>query len=176
MRLECKNITLRKLRLEDTDDMYEYTCMPEISEYLVWHPHNSKIQDKEYIKTAIEKDGNESFYWGIELNHLQKLIGCIHIYNISSKHKRAEISYILNPKFSGKGYATESVWAAINWLFKNGFVRVQALCVEGHMKSEKLMIRCGMSYEGTLRNYAILKDGKCHSMKLYSICREDILN
>lgn len=174
MRIECSRVILRELRISDSEDMFEYTCIPEVSEYLAWKPHTSQLQDREYIEKAVKSSGADSFYWGIALKSTGKLIGCVHVYNISRKHKRAEISYILNPGFSGSGYMAEAVREVICWLFENGYRRVQALCVDGHLKSEKLMIRCGMNYEGLLRKYALLKDGKSYDMKLYSICREDM--
>lgn len=172
--METKRLILRQLRLEDAADMYEYTSKQEVSEFLTWHPHLSVTQDEEFIKKALSKNDEKSYYFGIVLAQTpQKLIGSIHIYDINMEHKRCEISYILNPEYSGKGYASEAVSAIIQWIFLYlGLRRVQALCIVGNNKSENLMKRCGMQYEGLLKNYAVLKDGISHAMKLYSICTE----
>jgi Acetyltransferases, including N-acetylases of ribosomal proteins len=171
--MKTERLIIRELKIEDALDMYEYTNKPEVSKFLTWEPHLNVEQDREFINKVLSNKDKESYYFGIVLAaDLQKLIGCIHIYDVNERHKRCEISYILNPDYSGKGYATEAVAAVIKWIFMTlGLRRVQALCIEGNVKSECLMKRCGMQYEGLLKNYAVLKDGKSYSMKIYSICR-----
>lgn len=172
MIIESERIKLRDLNVDDAEDMFEYTSIPEVSKYVAWNPHKSISEDKDYIEKILSDKDGSSMYFGIDLCSRNKLIGCVHVYNNSLKHRRAEISYILSPNYWGKGYATEAVQTIIRWLFKNGYRRVQALCIDGNIRSERLMVRCGMSYEGTLKNYAILNDGQSYSMKIYSICQK----
>ena len=159
--MKTERLIIRELKIEDALDMYEYTSKPEVSKFLTWEPHLNVEQDREFINKVLSNKNKENYYFGIVLAaDLQKLIGCIHIYDVNERHKRCEISY------------TEAVAAVIKWIFMTlGLRRVQALCIEGNVKSECLMKRCGMQYEGLLKNYAVLKDGKSYSMKIYSICR-----
>lgn len=174
MKINSERLILRDLSLDDASDMFAYTSRPSVSKFLTWEPHALVEQDYNFIEKALEANGYGEYYVGIELKEDRKLIGCIHIYNMSSQHRRCEISYILNPDYSGAGYATEAVNAINEWLMKEmNFVRIQAVCVMDNDKSEKLLKRCNMSYEGVLQNYAILKDGKSHPVKVYSKCRED---
>lgn len=167
-----ENTYLRKFEIGDAQDMFEYTSNPNVSNYLAWTPHESVQEDEMFIAMVEGTDEKESIYRGIYLKETKKLIGCIHIYNISWKHMHAEISYILNPTYSSKGYATEAVRSVIEELFKHGFIRIQALCIVGNGKSENLMKRVGMNYEGTLRKYAVLADKKAYDMRIYAICVE----
>lgn len=169
--IDCKHVILRRLSIDDAEDMFEFTRMKEVSEYLSWNPHKSVNEDFAFIKQAM-KDLNTR-YFGVVLKNEDKLIGCLHFYNINKRHRRAEISYILNPKYSGKGYASEAVSALIKKAFQEGYIRIQSLCIEGNIKSEKLMRRCGMEYEGTLKEYAILNKEDIRNMKLYSICMRE---
>ena len=174
MKIDTERLILRDLSLDDAADMFAYTSRPSVSRFLTWEPHTSVEQDYRFIEKALEVNGCGEYYAGIELKKDKKLIGCIHVYNLSSRHRRCEISYILNPDYSGAGYAAEAVNAISEWLMKEmNFVRIQALCVTDNDRSEKLLKRCNMSCEGTLRNYAVLKDGKSYPMKIYSKCRED---
>lgn len=173
MNLRSERLLLRKLKMADASDMFEFTSIPEVSDYLAWEYHKSVKEDEEFIRNCLENDSDESIHIGIELIEKNKLIGCLHIYNISHKHKRAEISYILSPLFQGQGFATEAVNTLVVQLFTKGFRRVQALCILFNTKSEKLMKRCGMKKEGILENYALLNDGNSYPMVIYSICKND---
>lgn len=174
--MKTEHLMIRELKIDDALDMYEYTSKPEVSKFLTWEPHLNVEQDRKFIKKALSNKGKGSYYFGIVLvTDPQKLIGSIHIYDVNEMHRRCEISYILNPDYSGKGYATEAVKEVIKWIFTTlGLRRIQALCIEGNEKSECLMKRCGMQYEGLLKNYAVLKDGKSYPMKIYSICCGDV--
>lgn len=168
--IRSARLLMRPLSLEDAADMFDFTRLPESSMFLQWQPHISVEEDKRFIQNALEDKG--SLYWGIQHLSMGKLIGTVHVYDIQVKNFKAEISYILHPKFSGKGYATEAVGAVIHSLFDKGVIRIQALCIDTHKKSENLMLRCGMTYEGTLRNYAWVNN-RAHDMKIYSICKGD---
>lgn len=168
--IESERLLLRALSIKDAEDMFAFTSLPESSAFLRWNPHISVEEDRTFIQNALRDE--DSLYWGIQHKEMNKLIGNIHVYDIYYRDFRSEISYILHPRFYGNGFATEAVSAVIQYLFEQGLHRVQALCLDNHGQSEKLMVRCGMSYEGTLRSYAWVK-GKKHNMKVYSICKEN---
>lgn len=169
--IASRRLILRPLTVEDAEDMFAFTSLSASSTFLRWEPHTSVEEDVRFILNALKDE--ESLYWGIEHKDAGKIIGNIHVYNIHFRDYWAEISYILHPYYYGNGYATEAVCTIIQYLLKKGLNRVQALCLAEHEQSEKLMVRCGMSYEGTLRDYAVVK-GKKHDMKIYSICKEDV--
>ncbi len=171
--IKTDRLLLRPLRIEDADDMFEYTSNPKSNCFLTWEVHTSVKQDVKFIENALRKEKNGNIFWGIVLADNEKLIGCSRIYDISDKHKRCEISYIINPDYSGKGYATEALNALIDWAFKDLHMnRVQALCLEENKTSEQVMKKARMTCEGTLRNYAVLRDDKSYSMKIYSRIKE----
>ena len=172
MIIKSERLILRDLRITDANDMFEYTSIPEVSSFLLWSPHKSIKEDEDYILKCLQEQNESSFYLGTELKSERKLIGCNHVYHIDRKHMRAEISFVLSPYYQLKGYATEAVRTIIDYLFSQGFVRIQSLCDCENNSSEEMLKRCGTNYEGTLINYAILKDGKAHSMKMYAICND----
>lgn len=168
--IRSERLLMRPLSIEDAEDMFDFTRLPESSAFLQWKPHISVEEDTCFIQNALQD--KDSLYWGIQHLTMGNLIGNIHVYDLQIKNLRAEISYILHPKFAGRGFATEAVRAVIQYLFEHGLNRIQALCVDGNDRSEKLMLRCGMSYEGTLRSYAWVRNKAC-DMKMYSICKAD---
>jgi ribosomal-protein-alanine N-acetyltransferase len=50
------------------------------------------------------------------------------------------------------------------------FIRVQARCSTDNIDSEKVMQKAGMSFEGILKKYWILK-GEIKDVKLYAITK-----
>jgi ribosomal-protein-alanine N-acetyltransferase len=141
--------------------MYEYTSDASVTKYLEWSQHTEIDQTRLFVTKTLKEYDNEkhAFLWGIELVSEAKLIGVIRIYDYSPQNKRAEISYILNPNFQGKGYIGEAIDSVLSYCFNtNNLGRVQAKCFANNTASEKVMKKAGMQYEGTLRNYYFFDD------------------
>ena len=158
--LESDRLIFRKLTLFDVDDMFEFTSNKDCVYFLSWEAHIHKNQSLKFIKTTLEEYNisNSRFTWGIELKDENKLIGVISVFDISYINKRVEFSYILNPKYQGKGYMSEALNSIIEYIFnKIGFIRVQARCTDDNKSSEKLMKNIKMKYEGNLKKYWNIK-------------------
>ena len=68
---------------------------------------------------------------------------------------------------------TEAVRAMISFGFDiKGLNRIQAMCEIPNVGSARVMEKCGMLYEGTLRQYMVQNDS-FRDMKMYAILRED---
>jgi len=50
--------------------------------------------------------------------------------------------------------------------------RIQVNMMEGNIASERVAIKCGFTYEGTMRK-ATFNQGEYHNLKLYSLLREE---
>lgn len=86
----------------------------------------------------------EDLLWGIELIEENKLIGVVRLYHIDFHNKQAEISYIINQIYSGKGYATAAVQYALELCFEKLEIdRVIAFYIDENKKSINLLKRCG---------------------------------
>jgi len=154
--LVTARIKLRRISQEDLADMYEFTSIKSVTEFLEWDAHNSIVPTKEFIsKTLNEYITKETtFTWGIEYLEHSKLIGTIRIYDYIPKYGRAEVSYIINPAYQGKGIMTEVLREIYYHCFNNlRMVRLQAKCSTKNLGSIKLLQKSGMVEEGCLRNY-----------------------
>ena len=68
---------------------------------------------------------------------------------------------------------TEAARAAIHFGFQvMGLNRVEARCVPANTASARVMVKCGMRYEGTLREMDFRK-GTFDDMLMYSILRRE---
>jgi ribosomal-protein-alanine N-acetyltransferase len=89
------------------------------------------------------------------------------------EHARAELGYVLSREHWGKGLMPEAVRAVIRFGFRRmDLNRIQARCMAENTASARVMEKAGMTYEGTLREYELIK-GAYRDMKFYSILRRE---
>lgn len=152
--LETSRLIMRRLRVSDYIDMYEYSCLDEVTEYLLWYPH----QDEEYTYRYLEhiqseyKSGN--FYdWAVVYKENNKMIGTCGFTRFDLPNNYAEIGYVINPDYWGMGIAPESVAAVLEYGFVNMKLnRIEARYIPGNEKSRRVMEKCGMTFEGINRS------------------------
>lgn len=82
-----------------------------------------------------------------------QLYGAIAITN-DKQHKNGEIGYWIGEPYWGKGYGTEAAKAVIEFAFKEKhYHRVYGRYFKTNPASGKVMEKCGMEYEGTLKEH-----------------------
>ena len=70
----------------------------------------------------------------------------------------AEVGYVINPEYWGRGIATEALSRVIRFGFEVlGLHRIEARFIEGNDQSRRVMERVGMTYEGMLREGMLVK-------------------
>lgn len=90
--------------------------------------------------------------WGITLRENDRVIGTCGNYGWDKNDRKVDIGYHIAERLWGKGYATEVARAVVRWCFDNFNVhRVQADCTEGNIGSERVLLKCGFTHEGTWR-------------------------
>ncbi|WP_050614717.1 GNAT family N-acetyltransferase [Bacillus testis] len=168
--LETERLLLRKLTAADTNDMYEYTSNENVSAYVTWDRHQSPADTDRFIQFVLNQyRGQKIAPWGIEYKQDKKLIGTIDFVKWNPAHYTAEIGYAISQRYWGQGITTEAAQAVIEFGFTNmRLQRIQARCLSENIGSEKVMVKCGMRYEGTLRKSMHVK-GKQRDIKVYSI-------
>ena len=64
--LETERLILRKISLDDTDDMFEYAKNAEVTKCLTWSPHPDKGFTFEYISYLQSRYGTGDFFdWAV---------------------------------------------------------------------------------------------------------------
>ncbi|MBR4335070.1 MAG: GNAT family N-acetyltransferase [Clostridia bacterium] len=172
--LSTERLLLRKIRLNDAPDMFEYSKDPEVTKYLLWDPHPNVEHTRNYIDYLQDRYRDGKYYdWAVILKSSGKMIGTCGFSSILPEHRSAEVGYVLNPAFRGQGIAGEALSAVLDFAFrKMALNRVEAKCVAENASSERVMQKVGMTFEGVARS-ALLVKGEFRNIKIYSMLRSE---
>ncbi|MCI9585423.1 MAG: GNAT family N-acetyltransferase [Bacilli bacterium] len=178
-RLETERLILRQGTVKDASDIFNNYCSdPLVVKYVSWDAHKNIKDSIKYLEYMEDNYKKDNFYiWFIEDKKLKQVIGSIGVVNGNDKFKVYEIGYAIGSKWWSKGYMTESLKEVIKFLFEEvGAETIHAKHLSENPASGKVMIKCGMKFEGTLRNRKIDKNTNRHSnLESYSILREEYL-
>ncbi|MDO0957530.1 GNAT family protein [Mammaliicoccus sciuri] len=153
--LETERLILRPINLNDVESLFEYASDVENTTH-VFPTHLSKEDTKStiagyYMKAPLGK-------YGIELKSEDKLIGTIDL-RVEQEHKRGELGYALNLKYTGNGYMTEAGLALLTLSFETlGLNQVKAMHSTINPKSGEVMKRLGMKKIGVMPKNRIHKE------------------
>lgn len=113
--LETGRLLLRKLRMTDAQDMYEYSRDPEVARHVLWDAHQSVGDSRGYLRYAVRQYRQDlPASWGIELKENHKLIGTIGFMWINRDHNSAEVGYSLAREYWNRGIMSEALSAVLN--------------------------------------------------------------
>jgi [ribosomal protein S5]-alanine N-acetyltransferase len=172
--IETDRLLLRKITLNDANDMFEYASDPQVSEYTMWSTHSSLEETKYFLKSLLKMyKRRELVDWGIVHKAEKKLIGTCGYVEWSMTHSRGEIGYVLDRKYWNQGYMSEAVNAIMEFGFREMLLnRIEAKCEVNNIGSARVMEKVGMQLEGILRQQLFVK-GRYWDLKIYSILRDD---
>ncbi|WP_029607218.1 GNAT family N-acetyltransferase [Lacticaseibacillus rhamnosus] len=166
---QTERLVLAPVTIDDAPDMFEYASNPE-NAYYVFETNKTLEDTKDIIRNIFIENGLGKY--GIFLN--EKLIGTIYFLNLDDRNKSAELSYVLNKKFEGHGYATEAAIKLRDIFFSElEGERLYARHTFDNLKSMNLMARIGMRIEGTLRK-SYYFHGRQVDLAIWSITRDDL--
>lgn len=172
--LETERFTLRKISLDDTDDMFEYSKNPDVTKYLSWSPHKEKQYTFEYLTYLQDRYKTGDFYdWAIICKDTGKMIGTCGFTCFDFPNDSAEIGYVINPEYQGKGIATEVSYRVIRFGFENlALERIECKFMTENQASLRVMEKNGMTFEGVRRRGMLVK-GEYRNIGVCSILKEE---
>jgi ribosomal-protein-alanine N-acetyltransferase len=172
--IETERLRLRKLSMRDAGDVYEYASEPQVAEHVTWEHHRNISDSMHFLRIMIQQyDEGTPSPWGIIYKEIGKLVGTIGFHVWSPQNSYAEVGYALSKDYWNKGIMTEAYSEVIKFGFERMKLnRIEATCKLANTASEKVMLKCGMTYEGIMRKKLFAK-GDFHDLKLYSLLRSD---
>ena len=172
--IETERLLLRELRAADEPDIHEYASDPEVVRLMIWGP-NTRDQTREFLGRALHAQTQwprPEVGLAIELKTERRLIGSIGLRMKNEASRTADIGYVLNRKYWGRGYMTEGARAILDVAFAQlKLHRVWATCDTRNRASYRLMERLGMRREGMFVKSAMEK-GEWRDAYLYAILAE----
>lgn len=170
--LETERLILRKITMDDAEDLFAYTSDEAVAKYVTWNAHETIHDTKDFIQFVLSRyASNSPAPWAIVYKETNKVIGTIDFVNWQEYHKVAEIGYALSKEYWGKGIMSESLEAVMKFGFEHmDLVRIQAFCMVGNKGSARVMEKAGMLYEGTRRKILYIK-GEHRDLMGYAIVK-----
>lgn len=142
---ETERLLLRRFRMEDAQDLYEYLSQPETVRYEPYDVFSPSHARQEAAARARSED-----FIAVCLKDTGKLIGNLYLHE--EDYGCGEMGFVFNARYLHRGYATEAARALLRVAFaERRMHRVIALCNPENTPSWRLMERLGMRREGHLR-------------------------
>ncbi|MDN6639866.1 MAG: GNAT family N-acetyltransferase [Tetragenococcus sp.] len=175
IQLQTERLILRLLTTKDAQQMFDHWASdPKVTKYLTWKPYPT-VKDvennlSEYQKNYIDPD---YFFWGIEEQATQQLIGTISASVADKNTQTAEIGYCIGQNWWNNGYTSEALEKVIGYLFEyNDFKRIEAVHDADNPASGKVMQKAGMTYEGMTHQRLVNNRGIVDGV-YYAILKKD---
>jgi ribosomal-protein-alanine N-acetyltransferase len=84
------------------------------------------------------------------------------------------MGYCISDDYWHQGYTSEALARVMEFLFDEiGYNRISAIHDVNNPNSGAVMKKCGMKYEGTLRESLLTKEGDPMSISIYAMLRSD---
>lgn len=161
--IETDRLILRKFELNDsTAAFHNWTSDDKVTKFLRWPTHQNLKTTEEVIRMWIDGYDKNNFYqWAIVLKeHGDEPIGTISVVEQNEELSILHIEYCIGSKWWNKGITSEALKAIIPFLFE----QVEANRIESqhdplNPNSGKVMEKCGLTFEGILRQADINNQG-----------------
>ena len=173
--LETQRLVLRPFAVADAGEMYRnWASDPEVMKFLTWPVHESPEATVELLKVWVAQYESPEYYqWAMVLKECGQVIGSISVNEHDEKVEKAEVGYCMGKAWWHRGLMAEALQAVMDYLFGEvGFHRIQAAHDLRNPNSGAVMRKCGMTVEGTLRQYLWSNSG-VGDMCMHGILREE---
>ena len=161
--IETSRLILRQAKIEDAEAMFRnWANDPEVTKYLTWPPHGNIEVTKKVLGVWEESYKKDDYYqWMIVLKETGEPIGSI-MANTIGRAQSAHIGYCIGKSWWHQGIMSEALLAVMDFLFDEvSYHRVEAMHDGNNPHSGDVMKKCGMKYEGTLRQADRNNQGIC---------------
>lgn len=173
--IETERLVLRRFNINDSQAMFKnWESDSKVTEFLQWKPATHIDEVQEILREWIQGYEKLDFYqWAIVLKELGEPIGSIGVVGKNEKTDMVHIGYCIGSKWWHRGITSEAVKAIIPFLFEEvGVNRIEAQHDPNNPNSGLVMKKCGMKYEGTLRQADWNNIGIADAC-VYSLLREE---
>lgn len=171
-----ERLTLRPYRPGDAAALLALLSDPGVVRYLYSEPLRaeglSTAMEQRVRPATVEAEG-DVVKLAAELRATGQYVGEMTLFHRSSRDRRGEIGYVVSPRFSGRGLATEGAAALLRLGFEVvGFHRIEAQCDGRNLASARVMERLGMRREAHFIKNEFVK-GEWTDALVYAVLAEE---
>lgn len=162
--IETERLILRSSKMEEQKRLYEILMIPEVNKWYLTsskkHANNPEhwtweTQEKFYKSKVDKADNPDVFGWSIFLkkeysnSHKEEIIGQVTAQENGNDLSIRDVGWYIDPKYQGKGYATEAAKAMIDFMFKEVEIeKIISGAVKDNIGSCKIFERLGFIKTG----------------------------
>lgn len=175
--LETERLILKRLTVNDSEQMFKNWASDEnVAGYMSWNAYKTVGEvEKNLLEWQEEYKKDDTYYWGLYLKAEEQFIGTVYLLTEGEIALVGSLSYCIGERWQNKGYMTEAVKRVIDFAINEiGFNRIEAYHAESNVRSGRVMQKCGMKYEGVLRQRCFTENG-FEDCVYYSILKGDTM-
>lgn len=163
--IETEHLLLRRFTVGDAEPMFRnWASDPEVTKYLMWKEHADSGQSAEVLTQWVGQYENDAYYqWAITVkDEGPEPVGCISVVHQDDEVGMAHIGYCIGRKWWHRGIMSEALQAVMDYLFDVvGMNRIESRHDPRNPNSGRVMRKCGMHYEGTMKQADRNNQGIC---------------
>jgi [ribosomal protein S5]-alanine N-acetyltransferase len=159
--ITTERLILEDLTLQDLVNLQRIARDPLVMRYvLIWLENDEQVAG--FLQHAIaesEREDRQDYVLAVRIPGTAEFAGFVMFEIDPEQTSTAEVGCILLPAFWKSGYASEILRALLAFGFeKHSLRRVYGKCDELNLASAHVLEKCGLKYEGTLREHVWLRD------------------
>ncbi|MGR6501812.1 GNAT family N-acetyltransferase [Shewanella sp. Koi 1] len=160
LELYTDRLRLRSLQEQDWPHFLALHQDPDINRY-VRIPEAPEVIRQKFEQRSATWDYASGDWLTLVIETLDcaEFIGLTGLHCHSVEEQRAEVGYLLAHAGQGKGYATESLQAVVDWACLSLSVhKLVGHCAKDNIGSARVMEKCGFQLEGVFRQHFKIGD------------------
>ena len=152
--IETKRLILRAFTPDDAEAAFEnWMSDSKVTKFLRWKTHADISDSRKIVNEWVSRSADPEFYqWAIVPKDVNEPIGTISVVDRNEALGIFHIGYCIGSKWWHKGITSEAFSAVIHFLFEEvGANRIESQHDPENIHSGDVMKKCGLTFEGTLR-------------------------
>lgn len=172
---DLEDVILREKRDSDLEDFFQYYCGDEMVNRFILCEIPKSLEEARhelhYWRGVFYQ--NDGAYFAIADKKTDRMVGSIGLTSFNAYQRRIELSYDLAPQYWRRGIMTQAIQTITKYAFDEWKVnRIEASVSTHNEPSKKLLLKCGFTLEGVLRQHRFHL-GKFVDVYFFSLLRQD---
>lgn len=146
--IKTARLTLRSFTLQDAESLHQILSITGVLEYFP-NPDPPDLEHvQKLVQSRIDHWGDHDYgWWAVEPNGEGELIGWSGLLNLPETDE-IEIGYLLSKPYWGKGLATESAIAGLDYGFNSlGIEKIIGIVHPENVASQKVLEKIGLRFK-----------------------------